>query len=77
MKKIWKQYYNRPAFLEGMASIDLFGESSSFKSPISQSGEFDEMTSIAYSLSRNFSKVSGYLNRSMKVFSTHHVKAKQ
>jgi len=77
MKKIWKKYYDRPAFLEGMASIDLFGQSSSFKNPISQSKKSDEMASIAHSLYRNFSKVSEYLNRSMKVFSTRHVRDKQ
>ncbi|UCH97209.1 MAG: hypothetical protein JSV88_10260 [Candidatus Aminicenantes bacterium] len=77
MKKIWNKYYERPAFLEGMTSLDLFGQTSSFKNPISKPGEFDEMASIAHSLSRYFSRVSGYLNRSMKIFSDQHVRTKQ
>ncbi len=64
--KTWKQYYDRPAFLEGyISAFDLFGENTSF--------DFDSLkTSLPpivrtkIKLSNAFSKVGEYLNKSME-----------
>jgi hypothetical protein len=71
MKDIWNKYYDRPPFFEGMASIELFGQSSSFRRPISQ---LNEMISIKNSLSRYFSEAINHLDQSMKLFSNNHAR---
>jgi len=67
MNKIWKQYYDRSPFLEGVASINLFGQGSSFKNI-----QYEQ--SQNYAISKYFSETAKYLNQSMKIFKGKYVR---
>ena len=67
MNKIWKQYYDRAPFLEGIASINLFGHGSSYKN-------IRHKQSSNHAISKYFSEAAKYLNQSVKIFSGKYVR---
>ena len=66
VKKNRNQFFCNSPFLEGFASLNLFGQSSSFKR--------NQKQSINHEISRYFSEAAFYLNQSVRVFSEKHVR---
>lgn len=66
MKKNRKHYFCNSPFLEGFASINLFDQNSSFEHKSKQPPN--------YVISKYFSEVAYYLNKSAKSFSEKHVR---
>lgn len=72
---IWYDYYDRPAYFEGAAStFDLFGESSSFRSPTSH---FGEMGYIRNRIKNNFFESNRHLKQTMKFLLENYGKIKR
>ena len=67
MNKVWKQYYDRSPYLEGVASINLFGQGSSFKNVQHEQSQYQ-------AISRHFSEAAKYLNQSVKIFAGKYVR---
>jgi len=67
MNKIRRQYYERAPFLEGIASINLFGHGSTYKN-------IQHKQSSNYALSRYFSEAAKFLNQSVRIFSGKYVR---
>ncbi|MGD2090851.1 MAG: hypothetical protein PVH61_32055 [Candidatus Aminicenantes bacterium] len=66
MKKNRNQFFCNSPFLEGFASINLFGQSSSF--------ERKQRQPPNYEISRYFSEAAFYLNQSVRIFSEKHAR---